>query len=171
MQETVNVVNDTQAPVVAAPQADMRESGTQDVQTADTAPRPQSPAENAHFRKMRLENERLRSENERLTEQRIDFLMQEDLKEIQKIDPAVSSLEELGDDFAALIAAGVRAPVAFAAVRQTESAARPPMLGAVDGNTKGEKDYYTPQEVDALSEAELDNPRIWQRVRKSMTKW
>ena len=169
--EDLNVVNDTQTPVVAASESEAEQSGMEDMQSADVAPRAQSMADNSKFRKLRLENERLKSENERLQAEEIERLMQEDLAQIRKLAPEVESLEALGDDFADLIAAGVRAPVAFAAISQLKKANTPPETGAVGGSDKGEKEYYSPEEVDALSEAELDNERIWQRVRKSMTKW
>ena len=31
------------------------------------------------------------------------------------------------------------------------------------------KDYYTPEEISKLSEEDLDDPEIWEAVRKSMT--
>ena len=34
-----------------------------------------------------------------------------------------------------------------------------------------EKTEYTPEEVDRLTEKDLDNPVIFERVRKSMLKW
>ncbi len=33
------------------------------------------------------------------------------------------------------------------------------------------KEYYSPEEVDRLSGRELDDPKIMERVMKSMTKW
>lgn len=32
------------------------------------------------------------------------------------------------------------------------------------------KDYYTPEEIEKLSDEQLDDPKIWEAVRKSMTK-
>lgn len=34
-----------------------------------------------------------------------------------------------------------------------------------------EKEFYTPEEVDKLSNKDLDNPTIWKRVRESMKRW
>lgn len=34
---------------------------------------------------------------------------------------------------------------------------------------KGVKDYYTPEEIDRLTEEDLDNPQVWEAVRRSMT--
>lgn len=45
-------------------------------------------------------------------------------------------------------------------------------MGSMKSNTaKEEKTEYTPEEVDKLTSADLDNPVIFERVRKSMLKW
>ena len=36
-------------------------------------------------------------------------------------------------------------------------------------STKGPKDYYTPEEIERLTEEELDDPKVWEAVRRSMT--
>lgn len=33
------------------------------------------------------------------------------------------------------------------------------------------KEFYSPAEVDKLTEEQLSNPKIWEKVRESMTKW
>ena len=33
----------------------------------------------------------------------------------------------------------------------------------------GVKDYYTPEEIERLTEEDLDDPRVWEAVRRSMT--
>lgn len=40
-----------------------------------------------------------------------------------------------------------------------------------NGNTQEEKTYYTPEEVDRLTEKDLENPKIFAAVRDSMAKW
>lgn len=40
-----------------------------------------------------------------------------------------------------------------------------------NGNTQEEKVYYTPEEVDKLTEKDFDDPKIFQKVRESMAKW
>lgn len=40
-----------------------------------------------------------------------------------------------------------------------------------NGNTQEEKDYYTPEEVDRLTEKDYDDPKIFEKVRRSMQKW
>ncbi len=169
--ENVNVVNDTQASVVAMPTEDALEQGGASAQDTEVTARVQSMEENAGFRKMRLENERLKSENERYAAMEIQRQMKEDLEAIRAMDPQVTTLEELGEDFTALIAAGVAAPIAFAALRESKRANLPPAMGAVDADSSGEKTFYSPEEVDALSPAQLSDAGIWARVRASMTKW
>ncbi len=166
-----NVVNDTQTPVVEASDITGAEQSGSTEQTAEAAARPQSAGDNSKFRKLRLENERLKSENERLAAREIEARMRQDLADIRALDESVETLEELGEDFADLIAAGISAPVAFAAVRQLEQMTMPPATGAVTAAEGAEKEFYLPQEVDALSPEQLDDPDIWRRVRKSMTKW
>ena len=38
-------------------------------------------------------------------------------------------------------------------------------------DTKGIKDYYTPEDVDRLDAADYKNPKVMERVRESMLKW
>ena len=33
----------------------------------------------------------------------------------------------------------------------------------------GVKDYYTPEEIERMTEEDLDNPKVWEAVRRSMT--
>lgn len=167
MEQALNVVNDTQPSVVetAAPETSDIESMCQ----TDVTPR-QSAADNSAFRRLRLENERLRAENEEYEALAVERRMREDLEAIRLLDPAVGSLEELGEDFEKLVASGIDAPLAFLALRQAQRAVLPPEIGEV-GDTGAGKEYYSPEEVDALSAKQLSDPGIWQRVRKSMTKW
>ena len=57
------------------------------------------------------EFESLKTENQRLTDQlldaEVDRLMREGLREVQEIDPSVKSLDDLGDEFARYIGAGL----------------------------------------------------------------
>jgi hypothetical protein len=38
-------------------------------------------------------------------------------------------------------------------------------------DTKGIKDFYTPEDVDRLDAADYKNPMVMERVRESMLKW
>lgn len=37
------------------------------------------------------------------------------------------------------------------------------------GKVSGVKDYYTPEEIERLTEEDLDDPKVWEAVRRSMT--
>lgn len=146
-------------------------------------------AANAHYlqkpveevRQQRVEAEKKQQEEaqrqaelEFYRNREIERLMHDDLNRIQKLDPTVKSLDELGDDYFNLIQAGVDAEIAFGVIqqkKQRETKIPPAEIGKVNSNTKAEKDYYSPEEVDRLTEKELDDPKIWETVRKSMTKW
>ncbi len=114
------------------------------------------------------------SELEFYKNRELERIMADDLQKIQKLDPTVKSLDELGDEYFNLIKAGVEAEIAFGVVqqkKQRETKIPPAEVGKVNSNSKPEKDYYSPEEVDKLTEKELENPKIWEVVRKSMTKW
>jgi len=50
--------------------------------------------------------------------------------------------------------------------------AKPEKLGSMkNGNSKEEKTFYSPDDVDKLTEKELDDPKIYEAVRKSMLTW
>ena len=44
-----------------------------------------------------------------------------------------------------------------------------PMGSMKQGQDTGVKDYYTPEEIERLTEEDLDNPKVWEAVRRSMT--
>lgn len=144
---------------------------------------------NAHFlqkpieeiRNMRIETEKKQSaeaqrqaELEYYQNREIERMMSDDLMRIKKLDPTIKSWDDLDSGFFDLIQTGVDAELAFGVIqqkKQREKITAPPEIGKVNANSKVEKDYYTPEEVDKLTEKDLDNPKVWEKVRKSMTKW
>ncbi len=44
-------------------------------------------------------------------------------------------------------------------------------LNNAPADTKGMKDFYTPEDVDRLTAADYNNPEVMKRVRESMLKW
>ncbi len=119
---------------------------------------------------------KIKEERDAFYQMQLDQIRKGDLEKVKKAFPDVAAkdVKELGEQFAALRANGIDAVVAYAAIRQAQETAKPkvpPSIGGINEVTSREKDYYTPQEVDALSEKDLNNPKIWDVVRKSMTKW
>ncbi len=101
-----------------------------------------------------------------------------DLAAIKAVYPDVAqkSVWELGDVYLRLMLSGaVDAVTAYEAqlASDTRNArTAPPSTGSAGaGGMKPEKEFYTPEEVDRLSRTDYDNPRIMERVRRSMTKW
>ena len=123
------------------------------------------------------ENEwnRLNEENEQLSNELLDIKtrtqMEHDLQEIQKIDPEVKDLDSLGTDYTDYIRAGltgVQAYYATKAKRDAEKATPPTEVGKVN-QSEVPKDYFTKEEVQAMTQEEVH--KNYDVIRKSMSKW
>lgn len=119
--------------------------------------------------------ERALKENEELhnmmLEMEVDRLMRDGLREVQEIDPNIKSLDELGEPFVKMIGAGLTTKEAYyatLAMNSKEKVFAPSPIGKVSDN-RIERDYYTSEEIDNLTDEELDDPVIWEKVMKSMS--
>jgi len=111
------------------------------------------------------ENEELR---DAMLEMEIDRRMEEGLREVREIDPNVKSLDELGESFIHMIAAGLTTKEAYyasLAMKSKEKVYAPDPIGKVADN-RIERDYYTSEELDNLTDEELDEN--WDKVMRSM---
>ena len=108
-----------------------------------------------------------------------DNLFKSDLAAIKKAFPDFKgkSIDDLGDQFAALRANGVDAVTAYAAMQQAKQATAkpvPPVMGAVN-QTKAEKEFYSKEEYEAIIKAHpeyLDDQKFVDNIiNKSMPKW
>lgn len=116
-------------------------------------------------RSLEEENERL---NQELLDIQIDRQMAKDLADIQAIDPSVKSLEELGEDFFEFIGGGmdgVHAYYAMKAMKEANSIKPAPKIGRAN-QASVPRDYYTSEELDALSQEEI--LANWDKVQRSM---
>ena len=118
------------------------------------------------------EYEDLKARNAELEEQLLDAevnrLMREGLREVQSIDPNVKSLDDLGSTFTNLIANGIPTKEAYYAAKAMELKEKvlaPDAIGRVS-DTKAERDYYTSEELDNLTDEEMD--ANWDKVMRSM---
>ena len=119
------------------------------------------------FEELKLKNEAL---EEAMLEMEIDRRMEEGLREVQEINPNVKSLDELGESFVRLIAAGCTTKEAYYATLTMESKEKvqaPDAIGRVADN-RAERDYFTSEEIDNLTDEELANDEIYEKVIKSM---
>ncbi len=117
---------------------------------------------------LELENEQLK---EQLNSVRADNAMQGDLMALQKIDPNIKNLADLGEDFSSYIAAGLTAEQAYYAIKAKEinTKAKPPKeIGKIDDKPI-EKDYFTEKEVDAMTPEQVEANLT--KIRASMSKW
>lgn len=118
--------------------------------------------------------QRLQAQNREMAMQLVKTRMAEDLAKIQKINPKVKDLNELGPGFGQLIRQGIPAERAYRVLAEEKKEAEltpPAKIGKVNAKTKAEKDFYTSEEVDKLTAAELDDPKVRAKVMRSMTKW
>ena len=124
----------------------------------------------AEFDRMQEENKNLK---EQLLDAQVERMMREDLAGIQAIDPDVKSLDELGAAFVKMRLDGglsvQEAYYACKAMELKEKVLAPDAIGKVS-DTKAERDYYTSEEIDNLTDEELDDPDIWAKVMRSMDK-
>lgn len=135
----------------------------------------QAPSQEAAAPAGSGEADRLRQENAGFRQQLLRYRQMQELAELRAHDPALSvqSIGELGETYLRLRCAGVGNLAAYEAVKRAEGAGKPvpPDTGAVGLDTRQEKTYYSPADVDRLSARELDDPKIMERVMQSMTKW
>lgn len=116
---------------------------------------------------LRAQNEELQ---ELLTNQEIERLMQEGLREVQELDPNIKSLEELGDAFVNFISSGLTTKQAYYATlayNNNEKVFAPDAIGKV-ADTKAERDFFTSEELDQLTDEELNDPAIFAKAMKSL---
>ena len=108
----------------------------------------------------------------RLDEVEAEKLMAQDLAALQKIDPKIESLDDLGDDFVAYIGAGLTAEQAYYAIRGRElttksTPAKAP--GKITEDAPPAKKFYTEEEVDNMTPAE--QRRLHKEIIASMPNW
>ena len=127
---------------------------------------------NQEFEAVQAENESLK---EQLLSAQVEKLMREDLAAIQAIDPTVKSLDELGESFLKMrlnpdySLPPQEAYYAVKAQQLKEKVLAPDAIGEV-ASTAAERDYFTSEELDALSDEELDDPKIYEKAVRSLAK-
>lgn len=108
---------------------------------------------------------------ETLQSERAERAMEKDLAEIQKIDPNVKSLDDLGETYANYIRAGLSGVEAYAAIKAKENlnTETPPKTIGNLSTAPVKKDYFTSEEVDRMSPSEqLANHEA---IMNSMARW
>lgn len=188
-----NVVNDTQGTVVESSPESAEITGGTESTDSGPATRKQTHSQNTGFKKMRLENEQFRREIESLRgtiseleklkdiqktsdiylEKLINDKMERDLKEIQRHNPDIESLYDLGDDFLRLIENGIEPTKAYFALKDAadfKKAKKPPTLKGMSTAAFAQNPYYSSKELDRLTPHDLENPTIFKKAMESLKK-
>jgi len=120
------------------------------------------------------EFEQLKAYKENLEEElfnlKVEKLMQDGLRDIQAIDPNVKSLDDLGPGFAKFISAGLTSTEAYWASKaqlMKEKVIAPSAIGRVS-ETKAERDFYTSEELDRLTDEDLKDDAIFEKAMRSL---
>lgn len=114
---------------------------------------------------------RAESLEKQLLQVRVEQAMAQGLADIQKIDPEVTDLTELGDDFANYISAGLSSTDAYFATKAKQSRTKltpPQSIGRIKSG-KAESGYFTKAEVDAMTDDEIE--ANLEAIDRSMKKW
>ena len=129
------------------------------------------------YEQQMLEKQRIEAELNELKNFKYSKLIEEDIATIKKAypDANINSIEDLGQEYINIMRTGTVDSVTAYEILQARKAKtevpKPPITGATNTSSTAEKDFYTSEEVDRLSEKDLDNPKIFETVRKSMLKW
>lgn len=155
--------------------ADTLLAQTQNISVEEArAVREAEEANNTKLAQMQAENEFYRSKA-------IQAAMAEDLSKLKSTYPEdktiqnLKDINDLGQEYFALLGALNDPTLAYDALqikKNRETKPVPKDIGATNASSGKEKDFYTPDEVDKLTEADYEkNPKLWGVVRKSMLKW
>ena len=120
------------------------------------------------------EIDRLQNEIDRLNEElanvQLEQLANIDLATVQEIDPTVKDLDSLGEEFFALRSQGIDAKRAYFMLKAADEQTKPHGAYAPGKINRGkpESEYYTSEELDNLTDAEME--ANWEKVMRSMNR-
>ncbi len=127
-------------------------------------------------RQKETETQAVYSELQMYRNREIHRMMAEDLQAVQSIDPTVTSLNDLPPTFLALRFnhnAPMSAQQAFIAMKAIETQTKQPKpdsVGSILGAGNAESEFFTSEELDALTPHSLDNPKIMEKALRSMAR-
>jgi hypothetical protein len=139
---------------------------------------PEYQAMGGQTQKIAKEHARLKLELEVLRNEKIDRTFDDDLRAVKAAYPEVQakSIYDLGSKFYSIMKLGdLSAVEAYEVVQKLEEKNKiqpPPSIGSVrEGASASGKTFYSSDDVDRLTDRELEDPKILDRVFQSMTKW
>lgn len=120
------------------------------------------------------ELKRLQDEIDRRDEELVDIQLQQlamqDLAEVQKIDPNIKDLDDLGEEFFLLRSLDIAPKRAYYMIHSADEQMKPHGAYAPGkiNQARQESDYYTSEELDNLSKEEMH--ANWDKVMRSMNR-
>lgn len=126
---------------------------------------------------VQAEKDRLAGELAQVRQAELERKLSDDLTALKQTYPElkdVKHITEIGEKFIGMLAVGVDLNTAYEAIKLEKARTTKPVpskIGSVNSTDGKEKDFYTSEEVDRLTDAELNNPKIRDIIRKSMLKW
>lgn len=107
-------------------------------------------------------------------QQQYEAVFAQDLAAIKQLypDEKAKDIRDLGDEFMAMMASGqVDAVSAYEAIRarKNRTSPKPPSTGGLGSDGGKKPAYFTKEQVDAMSDAEID--KNYDAIRKSMMRW
>lgn len=116
----------------------------------------------------------LKAREESLNQMANEAIYAKDLADIKAMypDEKAASIDDLGDNFGKMRCLGVDVITAYEAVRNSKmqrGAKMPPSTGDISSASIANKDFFTSDEVDAMSKKEVE--KHYETIRKSIAKW
>ena len=136
----------------------------------------QADGENAPDLSTDTQRQDIHAQLEIYRQREVQRLMEDDLKQIQALDPSVTSLDDLPDMFLALrfnTAAPLSATQAFLAMQAIEAQTRQPKpasVGSIGGSGRVESEFFTSEEIDHLTSDMLNNPKVMEKAMRSLAR-
>lgn len=96
---------------------------------------------------------------------------EERVRELTKLGVTPEVYNSKGfQDFVSMFSVSVPIGDIYSIYEKTQPKKNVQTMGSMkQGQTSGAKDFYTPEEIERISEEELDDPKVWEAVRRSMT--
>ena len=108
---------------------------------------------------------------ERVESLSAEKLVKENIEELKKLDPSITDINDLGDEFVDYVKKGLSVKQAYYAIKGEEISTRatPPKAPGKVKNEPEEKDFITEAEWDAMTPEQ--QKKNWRLGKKSMAKW
>lgn len=121
-------------------------------------------AERTKFNEYNTKLQELELQKQALEEIAYNTILENDLKELQKLNPSIKSINDVPDDYWQLRGLGWDVKKSASVIK-----AAPKDIGSLKSEPR-DKEFYTSEELDRLTRDDLNDPKILERALKSMEK-